>query len=44
MVVLDTVLSKTLLQPLGELIDLALGLVKCITIVVAVLLAFLGLE
>ena len=43
-VVLNTILAEAVLQLLGKSVDLTLGLIKCLTIVAAVLLAFLGLE
>jgi hypothetical protein len=43
-VVFNTILPKTLLQFLGECMNLALGLVKRVAIVVAAFLTFLRLE
>jgi hypothetical protein len=43
-VVLHAILSEALLQPLGEGVDLALGFSKSVTILLTLLLAFLGLE
>ena len=43
-VVLNTVLAEMILQILSKPMDLILGLAKRVTVVVVVLLAFLGLE
>lgn len=43
-VVFNTILSEAILQSLSEHVDLALGFSKCIAVVTAVFLAFLGLE
>jgi len=43
-IVFDTILSKAIPQLLSERVDLLLGFAKCITVVMAVLLAFLCLE